>query len=76
MIWDALHGRKAKSDCYDPENWDAFLRAWGLMDQAMVDRLDMLGLAATEADLQGSPLENNHRANGSSGDFDSSWERW
>lgn len=55
MTRDALIGRKAKGDYYDQKTWEVFLRAGGVMDQAVVDRLDVLGLAATEAELQGLP---------------------
>jgi len=53
MAWDALVGRKAKGDYYDPKTWEVFLRAGEVMDQAVVDRLDVLDLAAAEAKLQG-----------------------
>lgn len=55
MTWDALVGRKAKGDYYDPTTWEVFLQAGEVMDQTVVDWLDMLGLAATEAELQGLP---------------------
>ena len=53
MAWDALVGRKAKGDYYDPKTWEVFLRAGEVMDQAVVDRLDVLGLVTAEAKLQG-----------------------
>lgn len=53
MTWDALLGQIAKGDYYDPDTWEVFLRAGDRMDQAAVDRLDLLGLASTEAELQG-----------------------
>jgi len=52
-MWDALVGRKAKGDYYDPHTWEVFLRVGEVMDQAIVDRLDVWGLAAAEAGLQG-----------------------
>jgi len=56
MSWNALVGRKAKGDYYDPRTWEVFLRAGERMDQAVIDQVDMLGLAAIEAELQGLPI--------------------
>lgn len=52
IAWDALVGRKAKGDYYDPKTWEVFLQAGEVMDQAAVDRLDLLDLAEVEAELQ------------------------
>ncbi|MBM4465997.1 MAG: mitochondrial small ribosomal subunit protein uS9m [Chloroflexi bacterium] len=56
MAWDALIRRKAKGDYYHPEIWEVFLQAGEVMDQAVVDRLDMLGLVTAEAESQGLPV--------------------
>jgi small subunit ribosomal protein S9 len=57
MTWQALVGRKAKGDYYDRRTWEVFLQAGEVMDQAVVDRLDVLDLAAAEAELQGLAIE-------------------
>ena len=57
MAWDALVGRKAKGDYYDPQTWEVFLQAGDVMSRAVVDRLDVLGLAAAEAELQGLSVD-------------------
>jgi len=56
MSWNALVGRKAKGDYYNPKTWEVFLRAGETMDQAVVDRLEILGLAEAEAELQDLPM--------------------
>lgn len=56
MTWDALLGRKAKGDYYDPTTWEVFLTAGEQLDRIVVDRLDILGLAAAEAELQELPV--------------------
>lgn len=52
MIWDALVGHKAKGDYFDTKTWEVFLQAEEQINQAIADRLGMLGLAAVEAKLQ------------------------
>jgi small subunit ribosomal protein S9 len=56
-MWDALVGKRAKGDYYDPCTWEVFLQTGRAMNQAVVDRLDVLGLAAVEAELQGLRVE-------------------
>jgi len=56
MTRDALIGRKAKGDYYDQKTWEVFLRAGEVIDQAVADQLDVLDLAAAEAELQGLPM--------------------
>jgi small subunit ribosomal protein S9 len=56
MMWDALVGREAKGDYYDPITWEVFLQAGQTMNQAVVDRLDVFGLAVAEIELQGLPV--------------------
>lgn len=56
MTWNALVGRKAKGDYYDSKTWGVFLRTGEVMGQAVVDQLDVLDLAAAEAELQGLPV--------------------
>lgn len=56
MAWDALVGREAKGDYYDPRTWEVFLEAGEQINQEIADRLDMLDLAAVEAELQSLTL--------------------
>lgn len=56
MAWDALIGRKAKSDYYDPRTWEVFLQREEQINREIADRLDMLDLAAIEAGLQSLTL--------------------
>lgn len=56
MAWDALVGRQAKSDYYDPRTLEVFLQAGEQINQEIADRLEMLELAAVESELQGLTL--------------------
>ena len=56
MAWDVLVGRKAKGDYYDPRTWEVFLQREEQINREIADRLDMLDLAAIEAELQGLTL--------------------
>ena len=67
MAWDALVGRKAKGDYYDPRTWEVFLQREEQINREIADRLDMLDLAAIEAELQGLTL---------SDDLLEQWEGW
>jgi small subunit ribosomal protein S9 len=52
-MWDVLLRRQSKGDYYDPNTWEVFLQVSQIIDQTTVDQLDILGLAATEIELQG-----------------------
>jgi small subunit ribosomal protein S9 len=56
MAWDALVGRKAKGDYYDPRTGEVFLQREEQINQEIADRLDMLDMGAVEAELQSLTL--------------------
>ena len=53
MEWNALIGRKAKADYYDPISSVVFLRVGQTVDQHALDRLDVLELVEVEGNLHG-----------------------
>lgn len=67
MVWDALVGRKAKGDYYDPRTGEVFLQAGEEINRGIAVRLEMLDFAAIEAELQGLTL---------SDDLLEQWEGW
>jgi len=56
MVWDALVGRKAKGDYFDPKTQEVFLQVGEQINQTVADRMGMLDLASVEAELQGLTL--------------------
>lgn len=56
MVWDALVGRKAKGDYYDPRTGEVFLQAGEDINQEIATQLEILDLATVEAELQSLTL--------------------
>ena len=60
MNWNTLLGKKTKADYYNPGTWEVIIQVGTVIDLATIDRLDVLDLVATEAELHRFSVEAPH----------------